>query len=124
MRKSTPILVNLSLLSAAQVVAQVLNLISLIFLARYLGDYWFGVVQVGVAVSAYALITAEWGLNSLGIMKSGVWSKPAIRSARLVLRKLILALVRTSSIADSRLSPMSSLTESRCPANGLPRNRS
>ncbi len=34
------------------------------------------------------------------------------------------ALERTSSIADSRLSPMSSLTESRCPAKGLSRNRS
>jgi O-antigen/teichoic acid export membrane protein len=65
--KKSGLLMNLSLLTVAQVVAQLLNLVALVFLARYLGDYWFGVVQVGVAVSAYALITAEWGLNSLGI---------------------------------------------------------
>lgn len=67
MIKNSPLLVNLSLLTVAQVAAQFLNLLVLVFLARYLEDYWFGVLQVGVAVSAYALVTAEWGLNSLGI---------------------------------------------------------
>ena len=67
MRGSRGVLHNLGVLTAAQVVAQLLNLAALVFLARYLGDHWFGVVQVGVAFSAYALITAEWGLMSLGI---------------------------------------------------------
>ncbi len=40
MIKNSPLLVNLSLLTVAQVVAQFLNLLVLVFLARYLEDYW------------------------------------------------------------------------------------
>jgi hypothetical protein len=72
---------------------------------------------------SFASIRAT-GLNSSGMMKSGAWSKPVMRSARFVSRKLTLAAVRTSLTAASTISPTSSLTESRCDANGLPRKRS
>lgn len=58
---------SLGALTAGQIVAQLLNIIALVFLARHLGSHWFGVVQVGVAFSAYALLAAEWGLMPLGI---------------------------------------------------------
>jgi len=67
MRESRGVLHDLTWLTAAQIAAQLLNVAVLIYLARALGSHWFGVVQVGVAVAAYALITAEWGLMSLGI---------------------------------------------------------
>lgn len=77
MRGSRGVLQNLGILTVAQTAAQLLNLVALVFLARYLGDRWFGVVQVGVAVSAYALITAEWGLMSLGIREIARFDQPA-----------------------------------------------
>jgi len=58
---------NLGVLTGGQIVAQLLNLVALVFLARLLGSHWFGVVQIGVAFSAYAMLTAEWGMRSLGI---------------------------------------------------------
>ena len=58
---------NLGVLTGGQIVAQLLTLVALVFLARLLGSHWFGVVQIGVAFSAYALLTAEWGMRSLGI---------------------------------------------------------
>ncbi len=67
MRGQKGILYNLSILSAGQVVSQLANMAALIYLADYLGAHWFGVIQVGVAFMSYALITAEWGMMSLGI---------------------------------------------------------
>lgn len=58
---------NLGILSVGQVVSQLANMAALVYLAGYLGAYWFGVIQVGVAVMSYCLITAEWGMMSLGI---------------------------------------------------------
>lgn len=77
MRGNRGVLQNLGILTVAQIAAQLLNLVALVFLARHLGDHWFGVVQVGVAVSAYALITAEWGLMSLGIREIARFNEPA-----------------------------------------------
>lgn len=76
MRGSRGVLHNLGVLTVAQASAQLLNLVALVYLARYLGDRWFGVVQVGVAVSAYAMITAEWGLMSLGIREIARIDRP------------------------------------------------
>jgi O-antigen/teichoic acid export membrane protein len=67
MRGSRSLVHDLGLLAGAQVAAQGLNLLALVILARRLGDHQFGLVQVGVAVSAYAMIAAEWGLFSLGV---------------------------------------------------------
>lgn len=67
MRGTKGVLHNLSILSAGQMASQGLNVLALIFLADQLGPHWFGVVQIGVTVMAYALITAEWGMMSLGI---------------------------------------------------------
>ncbi|MFO7608281.1 MAG: oligosaccharide flippase family protein [Candidatus Krumholzibacteriia bacterium] len=77
MRGQAGIVRNLGVLAGAQATAQLLNLAALVFLARYLGDRWFGVVQVGVAVSAYALITAEWGLLTLGVRELARQDEPA-----------------------------------------------
>jgi O-antigen/teichoic acid export membrane protein len=67
MRGRHGMLRNLGILTAAQVVAQLLNVVALVYLARRVGAHWFGVLQVGVAVMAYALIIAEWGLFSSGV---------------------------------------------------------
>jgi len=67
MRGNRGLLHNLSILSAGQIASQGLNVLALVFLADNLGPHWFGVVQIGVTVMAYALITAEWGMMSLGI---------------------------------------------------------
>lgn len=67
MRGKKGILYNLSILSVGQVVSQLANMVALVFLADYLGAHWFGIIQVGVAFMSYALITAEWGMMSLGI---------------------------------------------------------
>lgn len=67
MRGTKGVLHNLSILSLGQIGSQLLNVWALVFLADYLGAHWFGVVQIGVTVMAYALITAEWGMFSLGI---------------------------------------------------------
>lgn len=67
MRGQRGVLHNLSILTVGQIASQLANVAALIFLARYLGAHWFGVVQVGVAFMAYALITAEWGMMALGI---------------------------------------------------------
>ncbi|MFO7652744.1 MAG: flippase [Candidatus Krumholzibacteriia bacterium] len=58
---------DLGLLTVGQILSQLLNVWALVVIARTLGSHWFGVVQVGVAFSAYALIVAEWGMFSLGI---------------------------------------------------------
>lgn len=67
MRGNRGILHNLSVLTLGQVLSQLLNVWALVFLADHLGAHWFGVVQIGVTVMAYALIIGEWGMMSLGI---------------------------------------------------------
>ncbi|MEZ4389288.1 MAG: oligosaccharide flippase family protein [Candidatus Krumholzibacteriia bacterium] len=67
MRGTRGVLHNLSILSLGQVLSQLINVWALVFLADHLGAHWFGVVQIGVTFMAYALITAEWGMMSLGI---------------------------------------------------------
>ncbi len=66
MRGTRGVLHNLSILTTGQVASQLLNVWALVFLADKLGAHWFGVVQIGVSVMAYCLITAEWGMMSLG----------------------------------------------------------
>ena len=61
------VLFNLSILTVGQIASQLVNMVALVFLADFLGAHWFGVIQVGVAFMSYALITAEWGMMSLGI---------------------------------------------------------
>ncbi len=79
MRGTRGVLHNLGILGVGQVAAQLLNVWALVFLAGYLGKHWFGVVQIGVAFMSYALITAEWGLMSLGIREiSRLDESPAI----------------------------------------------
>ncbi len=76
MRGQKGILYNLSILSAGQIVSQLANMAALIYLADYLGAHWFGVIQVGVAFMSYALITAEWGMMSLGIREVSRLDEP------------------------------------------------
>jgi O-antigen/teichoic acid export membrane protein len=64
------ILKSIGVLAIGQVAAQLLNVWALVFLAGRLGAHWFGVVQVGVAFMAYALVIAEWGFFSLGIRET------------------------------------------------------
>ncbi len=67
MRGSRGLLHNLGILSVGQIVSQLLNVWALVYLAGRLGAHWFGVVQVGVAFMAYALVAAEGGLFALGV---------------------------------------------------------
>ncbi|MFH1841698.1 MAG: oligosaccharide flippase family protein [bacterium] len=59
MRSEKGILHNIGVLTLAQIVAQLLNVAALVYLARLVGSHWFGVLQIGVSISAYALIIAE-----------------------------------------------------------------
>ena len=77
MRGQKNLLHNLGVLSATQVLAQLLNLAVLVYLARTLGSHWFGVLQIAATVSFYALIAAEWGLFSLGIREVARLDQPA-----------------------------------------------
>lgn len=61
------LLSNLGVMTIGQVAAQMLNLAALVFLARQLGDHDFGLLQIGVVFSGYAMVLAEWGLFPLGI---------------------------------------------------------
>ncbi len=67
MRGKRGILHDLGILTVAQAATQLLNVVALVYVARAVGAHWFGVLQIGVAVSAYALITAEWGMFSSGV---------------------------------------------------------
>ncbi|MEN8005950.1 MAG: oligosaccharide flippase family protein [Candidatus Krumholzibacteriota bacterium] len=67
MHSNKAILHNLGLLTVAQGTAHLLNLVALVYLARMVGSHWFGVLQIGATLSLYAVITAEWGLFTLGI---------------------------------------------------------
>jgi O-antigen/teichoic acid export membrane protein len=58
---------NLGIMTIGQVAAQLLNLAALVYIARRLGDHDFGLIQVAVVFSGYAMVLAEWGLFSLGI---------------------------------------------------------
>lgn len=84
MRGTRGIVHNLGILTAAQITAQLLNLWALVYLADKLGSHWFGVVQIGVAFLAYALVTAEWGMFSLGIREISRLDEPSaiLRYAR------------------------------------------
>ena len=77
MRGERRLLPDLVILAGGQVVAQLLNLAALVFLARRLGEHDFGLIQVGVALAAYAMITAEWGLFSLGVRDIARFDSPA-----------------------------------------------
>jgi O-antigen/teichoic acid export membrane protein len=81
MRGAQGILKNLSILSGAQVAAQLLNVVALVYLARVVGSHWFGVLQIGSAFSGYALICAEWGMWALGIREVARLDSPdAVRN--------------------------------------------
>lgn len=67
MHSNKAILHNLGVLTVAQGAAHLLNLVALVYLARVVGSHWFGVLQIGATLSLYAVITAEWGLFTLGI---------------------------------------------------------
>ena len=67
MHRKNGILHNLGFLTLGQIASQLLNVWVLVFLAGALGPHRFGIVQIGVAFMAYALITAEWGMMSLGV---------------------------------------------------------
>lgn len=77
MRGRSGMLRNLGILTGAQVATQLLNVVALVYLARRLGAHWFGVLQVGVAVMAYVLIVAEWGLFSGGVRAVSRLDRPA-----------------------------------------------
>jgi len=57
---------EISILTATQAAGQILNLVAIVFLARFLGESDFGMLQVCVAVMAYALIVSEFGLFAVG----------------------------------------------------------
>ncbi len=67
MRGRGNILYNLGILGVAQAATMLLSVVALVYIARTVGQHWFGVLQVGAAFSAYALLAAEWGLCVLGI---------------------------------------------------------
>jgi len=71
------VLRNIGVLSVAQVATMVLNLAALVHIARTVGEDWFGVLQWGVAFSAYALIVAEWGLGYVGVREVAREREPA-----------------------------------------------
>jgi len=77
MRGQHSVVRNLGTLTIAQIATQLLNLVVLVYLGRTLDEHWFGVVQVGVAFSAYALITAEWGQIALGVREISRLDDPA-----------------------------------------------
>jgi len=76
-RGRASIIQNIGILAVAQAVAMLLNVVALIFIARTVGNYWFGVVQLGVAFSAYVLTIAEWGMFSLGVREVARLDEPA-----------------------------------------------
>lgn len=77
MRGQSGILRNLGILTTAQILTQLLNVVALVYLARRVGAHWFGLLQIGVAVMAYALIVAEWGLFSTGVRAVSRLERPA-----------------------------------------------
>ena len=77
MRGQGGILRNLGILTGAQIAAQLLNVVALVYLARRVGAHWFGVLQVGANVMVYALIIAEWGLFSTGVRSVSRLERPA-----------------------------------------------
>lgn len=76
MQEKQGLLHNLGFLTLGQVASQLLNVWVLVFLAGTLGPHRFGVVQIGVAFMAYALIIAEWGMMSLGVRDLSRLSDP------------------------------------------------
>ena len=77
MRGRSGLLHNLGILTVGQIVSQIANVAALVYLADFLGPHRFGVVQLGVAFMAYALIIAEWGMMSLGIREVSRLDEPA-----------------------------------------------
>ena len=57
---------EITVLTATQAAGQILNLVALVFLARFLGESDFGMIQVCVAIMSYALIVSEGGLFAVG----------------------------------------------------------
>ncbi len=75
------VLRNIAVLGVAQAATMLLNLAALVHIALTVGDTWFGVLQWGVAFSAYALIVAEWGLATLAVREiSRLPSTAAVQS--------------------------------------------
>ena len=93
MGRDSGLLHNLGVLTVAQVLAQLLNLAALVFLARTLGDRDFGLVQVGVAVSGYAMILAQGGLLSLGIREVARVEAPQLIRAYVCTQQGLLAVL-------------------------------
>ena len=60
-------LFSLSILGLGQAATQLLNFAALVVVARVLGREDFGLIQIGVTISAYALLAADAGLLSLGV---------------------------------------------------------
>jgi len=57
---------EISVLTVTQAAGQIINLVALVFLARFLGESDFGMIQVCVAIMSYALIVSEAGLFAIG----------------------------------------------------------
>jgi len=57
---------EITVLTATQAAGQIINLVALVFLARFLGESDFGMIQVCVAIMSYALIISEGGLFAIG----------------------------------------------------------
>ena len=76
MRGNKGLLHNLGILTTGQIIAQLANVVVLIYLADLLGTHDFGIVQIGVAVMGYALIIAEWGLFTLGVRETSRMDTP------------------------------------------------
>jgi O-antigen/teichoic acid export membrane protein len=75
------VLRNMGVLGLAQVATMLLNLAALVHIARTVGETWFGILQWGVAFSAYALIVAEWGLGLVAVREVARETRPqAVRT--------------------------------------------
>ncbi len=97
------VLGNLGILAAAQVVTMLLSVAALVHVARTVGSHWFGVLQLGVAFSAYALLAAEWGLYALGIREVARLDSPARALAYARLHVGLLALLGAAALAAGAL---------------------
>ncbi len=71
------VLRNIGVLGLAQAATMGLNLVALVVIARTVGETWFGVLQWGVAFSAYAIIVAECGLATLAVREVSRLEGPA-----------------------------------------------
>jgi O-antigen/teichoic acid export membrane protein len=90
---------NASFLFLGQVIAAILSLVLLVFLARYLGDVQFGKYSFAFAFTSLFIIIADLGLNTLSIREiARTPQKASDYLSTISLTKLVLSLVMVGLI--------------------------